>query len=491
MRNLQVLAVLLLGLELSSGADQTTSSQDVHSGPSSNGAQSNTRGNSQLNLPNSVQVTVRFVPSRIKMTMYNESRVDYTIAIDKTALPPSTFDAEAIIFQWQPITLSPQFDIVEFDRPNSTLLEVIKLPIEVLKKDNYIYNSTLYLKATYIGHATMELKSLLLKTDGTNESLSVAGAGNEQNLLAITVIKHDGILDKIFMYSVIIFITISYINLGAQIDTDNVRRLVETPKIIFLGFLIGITVMPSASWLAGHFFFQDQPMYRIGSFIYACAPAASASVLWTVMFDADKELALGLQIASTVGALITMPIFLYALDKSIDLEGQYTIKVPYTNLARTLIVCLVALLIGSRMVVRSKQFKQLSQRIFRPLTMFVLMFIVIFSSVIYWYIYRMFNLTITLMALLVTCATYLFSGLLGYIVGRDLDHMVTISISSTFRNSGIAFAALVVAFQPPDIFIAYVPCLTQVVSTSLIGLVFYSIKSLKDHCSRASSALVS
>lgn len=444
------------------------------------------QGEGDTNLLRSAQVNIRFTPNKIKMNMNNSTQINYTIAIDKTALPPS---ANSVMIQFRPITLSPQFDILEFDRTNSSMIEVIKISMEQLNNYNYVFNSTTYLRATYIGHATMELKSILLKTDGTNESLTVADgdAGDEQNLLEITVVKNEGVLDKIFMYSVIIFITISYINLGAQIDVDNVRRLIETPKIIFLGFLIGVTVMPVASWTAGHVFFQDQPMYRIGSFIYATAPAASASVLWTVMFDSDKELALGLQITSTVGALMTMPILLYAMDKSIDLEGQYTIKVPYMNLARTLIVLLVALLVGNRLVGRSKRAKQISQRIFRPLTMFVLLFIIIFSSIVYWYIYKMFNLTITIMALVVTCATYILSGLLGYIIHRDLDHMITISISSTYRNSGIAFAALVVAFQPPDIFIAYVPCLTQVVTTSLIGLVFYIIKSFRNYYGKLSS----
>lgn len=412
--------------------------------------------------------------------MDNSTRINYTIAIDKTAL---TSSASSVLVEFKLVTLTPQLEIVEFENGQGSVQE-IKIDAEKVRSNNYVFNSSLYLKATYIGHAVVELKSKLLKSDGTNESLSIANAINGRETQELTVIRNEGILDKIFMYSVIVFITISYINLGAQIDIDNVRRLMETPKIIFLGFLTGITVMPVSSWLAGHFFFQDQPMYRIGSFIYACAPAASASVLWTVMFDADKELALGLQISSTIGALITMPILLYAMDKSIDLEGQYTIKVPYMNLARTLVVLLVALLIGSRLVGRYKRAKQISQRIFRPLTMFVLLFIIIFSSIVYWYVYRMFNLRITLMAFVVTCATYIFSGLLGYIIRRDIDHMITISISSTYRNSGIAFAALVVAFQPPDIFIAYVPCLTQVVTTSLIGLVFYSIKSVKKHYSR-------
>lgn len=428
------------------------------------------------------QIDVRFAPNKIKMSMVNSSRIDYTIILNRTALLPQQLTStQKVVIQFKPITLSPQFDIIEFNQTNSTDPELVFINLDQMKENDYTYNSSLQLRATYIGHATLELKAYLLNLDGSNESLSVPSG---QSRLEVTVIRHEGLLDKIFMYSVIIFITISYINLGAQIDTDNVKRLIETPRIIFLGFLIGIIVMPSASWVAGHFFFQDQPMYRIGSFIYACGPAASASVLWTVMFDSDKELSLGLQIASTVGALITMPIMLYAMDKSIDLEGQYTIKVPYMNLARTLIVLLIALLVGSRLVGYSKRAKQISQRIFRPLTLMVLIFIIVFSSVVYSYIYRMFNWKITIMALIVTTATYILSGLLGYIIHRDIDHMITISISSTYRNSGIAFAALVVAFQPPDIFIAYVPCLTQVVTTSLIGLVLYSIKSLKNYCNK-------
>lgn len=439
-------------------------------------------------------VSIKFRPSELKMLMHNTSKFDYTLIVDKTAFTQET--AISILLKFQLITLSPQLDIIEFTHPPTSnfttygavnLFENVNISADQLRKDNYVHNSTLYLRSTYIGHAVIRVESDLLKNDGTNESLIVAGTGNKRRgrgLLDITIIRNEGILDKIFMYSVIAFITISYINLGAQIDTENVRRLIETPKIIFLGLLIGIVVMPFSSYLAGHLLFQDQPMYRVGSFIYACAPAASASVLWTVMFDADKELALGLQISSTVGALITMPIFLYAMDKSIDLEGQYTIKVPYLNLTRTLVVLLVALLIGSRLVGRYKRARQISQRIFRPLTMFVLLFIIIFSSIVYWYVYRMFNLRITLMAFVVTCATYIFSGLLGYIINRDINEMITISISSTYRNSGIAFAALVVAFQPPDIFIAYVPCLTQVVTTSLIGLVFYTLKSLRNHFSR-------
>lgn len=451
------------------------------------------QSDSDVSGSNPAQVDVRFVSNKIKLEMDNSTRIYYSIIVNKAALAPEQRKDDNLLFlNIQPITLSPQFDIIEFNASNSNQHELVEIPIHQLKRNNFIYNSSISLRATYIGHATLKLSAYINdpKTEPqVNESLTISSDINK-NRLEITVIRPKGILDDIFMYSVIIFITISYINLGAQIDTDNVRRLIETPRIIFFGFLIGVVVMPSASWIAGHIFFNDQPMYRIGSFIYACGPAASASVLWTVMFDSDKELSLGLQIASTVGALITMPILLYAMDKSIDLEGQYTVKVPYMNLGRTLIVLLIALLVGSRLVGRSKRAKQISQRIFRPLTMFVLIFIIVFSSIVYWYIYKMFDWNITLMALVVTSVTYILSGLLGYLIHRDVDQMIAISISSTYRNSGIAFAALVVAFQPPDIFIAYVPCLTQVVTTSLIGLVLYSIKSVMKRCNKDRVELV-
>lgn len=379
-----------------------------------------------------------------------------------------------MVLTFKPTTQSPQFNIINILNQTS---------IELNSYDKF--TSSIQLEATYIGHATLELDANIVWNDKSTTKLLT-----KQGDIHITAIREEGLLDKIFFSSVIMFITISYINLGAQIDTDNVHRLRERPHIIVLGFLIGATVMPLASYIGGYIFFQEQPMYRIGSFIYAIGPAASASVLWTVMFDADKELALGLQIASTIGALVTMPVLLYAMDKSIDLEEKYTIKVPYMNLARQLVLLLVALLVGSRLVGRSKRAKQLSQKIFRPLTLFVLLFIIVFSSIVYWYIYKMFDWHITKMAVVVTLATYILSGFLGYLINRDIDHMITMSINSTYRNSGVAFAALVVAFEAPDTFIAYVPCLTQVVTTSLVGLVFLSIRNLKNSCQHKSQEFV-
>lgn len=428
-------------------------------------------------------VDVRFAPDKLKMSMGNTTLVEFKIVVDRSAFSSDQLrSVKKVVVTLRPVTISPQFDIIELvdDSTKVNQNSIIEIPWSELVENNYKYLSKILLKSTYIGHATLEFESaLVLTSDDGRETREILQSPFGQDRLSITVIRHEGILNTIFMYSVIVFITISYVNLGAQIDTENMKRLIDTPKIIFLGFLIGATVMPAASWIAGHIFFRDQPMYRIGSFIYACGPAASASVLWTVMFDADKELALGLQIASTLGALLTMPAFLFAMDKSIDLEGNYTIKVPYMNLARTLVTLSIALIVGSRLVGYNKKARQISRRIFRPLTMFVLLFIITFSSIVYWYIYKMFDWNITLMAIVVTSATYVISGLLGYLLHRDLNHMITISISSTYRNSGIAFAALVVAFQAPDTFIAYVPCLTQVVTTSLIGLVLYLIKSLK------------
>lgn len=415
-------------------------------------------------------------PSTLDMIMDNSSLVNFTLDFDKTIIQDNTAD---IFLSIVPKTSSPQFDILLLSLTNSTQPQIHRIDKNTLENNtnSYRYNGKVELKASYIGLAVVDFSvTLLNKQDNTNKTLVI----KKPSKLDVRVTRPQGLIDTVFVLTVIVFITISYVNLGAQIDAKNVRRLIETPSIVFFGYLIGCLVMPLASWFAGRIFFPEQAIFRIGSFIHACCPAASASVFWAVMFDADKELALGLQIASTIGALFTMPIFLYTMDKSLQLEGNYSIKVPYKDLGRTLVVLLIALFVGSYLSSTSVRAKKISQKIYRPLVKFVLSFIVIFSTIVYWYIFKMFDLNIWLMSLSVTSATYVVSGLLGYMISRDIDRMITITISSTYRNSGIAFAALVVAFREPETFIAYIPCLGQVLTICIVGLIFYLIKLLRN-----------
>lgn len=408
---------------------------------------------------------------KLKMTMNETRQVVVILKFDQKLIQLQKFDL--ITVQFVAKTVSPQFKILDI-LDGTDRLSVSK---RELTANGYTWRATVSLRANYIGHATISLADTELS--GTNKIGTISTIRNS-NYLEITVLQYEGIWDIIFIVSVTLLIIMTYINLGAQLDQENINKMLKKPQALILGFLISVLVMPILSYAFGVWLLGDQINYRIGSFVFACGPAASASTLWTVMLDCDKELSVGLQVASTVGALVSMPILLYLMEVSMGLQERdiYMTRIPYGSLISSFLVLSIALVIGWKFIGQHERAQKISRKIFRPLTFFVLIYIIVFSSIVYWHIYQMFDWDITLTSFLISVATYIISALLGYLVngfnGRSIEQAVAISIGSTYKNSGIAFAVLMVIFEKPDHFIAYVPCLTQVVTTSAMLYSIYS-----------------
>lgn len=399
----------------------------------------------------------------IDMNTLNEFVINYKLVLGKEQLK----DLQAYKMKFEIMTLSPQFDILDINASSTVLVNV--------DAKNFIedYNSV-RLSAKYIGHA--RLRAVAIRLTSSNKTLSTYMFANPQEI-DITVVRSQGIWDTLFIISVSVLIFIGYINIGATIDVENMKNMLKQPGPLVVGLIISVVVMPIASWFIAGWLLGDHLIYRVGSFVFACGPAASASSLWAGILDADKELAVGLQVVSTMAALITMPLLLFLMDLGLSREGAYyTVQVPYSRLISTLFALLCALFVGWYFLGRNERSRKISQRVFRPLLISILLFIVIFSAFVYWYLYSMFDWTITLTALMITMITYTLSGVLAMLCGCDMEHAVTISITSSYKHSGIAFCVLLVAFEAPDTYIAFVPCLTQVLTTSLSLYIVQTIK---------------
>lgn len=407
---------------------------------------------------------------QLTLNMTSSKEITLRVAYNKDLVPAKGADFIRINFETS--TISPQFNILSL-KDQSITIDRSQLEIH-----NYIVDYKVRLHANYIGHAVFHPASVEFLEVNT-QRVSKWKLPSDVNKLHVTIVQFEGIWGKIFLTSVIVLMIISYINLGAQLDEKNMLEIVKKPKILILGSLIGFLIMPLISWFVGVLFLKDQPLYRIGSFIFAACPAASASTLWTVMLNSDKELSVGLQVVSTVSAIFTMPFLLYLMDKSLYHDQEsYATRVPYSRLISTLLGLLIALIIGWLLVGKNERLQKISRRIFRPLLFSVLIFIIVFSSILYWHIYQMFDWNISLASVIITMTTYLFTGLLGYCINCDMSRAVAISIGGAYKNSGIAFAVLLVSFHTPDTYIAYVPVLTQIVMTSITLYLTYSIVSL-------------
>lgn len=412
------------------------------------------------------------VPFKISMGTPNNVRVE--LVFNKDLIPKRGADNIAVTFVSR--TVSPLFSILKLEGNNSR----ISLSKRQLEGSRFTHSSTLRLTPEYIGHAVVSPDTLEFSSPGEKTILQRIAPSPSMELHMTATYPNEGdIWTTIFIISVTILIIISYINLGAQLDVENLKEIFKKPQALIFGFITTVLVMPLMSWLIGMWLFGAAIVYRVGWFIFACCPAASASTLWTVMFNSDKELSIGLQALSTIGSLFTMPALLYFMDIALQLEGsKHTIQVPYSRLIQTQFVLVAALLVGWYFIGRNERAQKISSKVFKPLTFIMLLFIIVFSTIIYWWIYVMFDMRIVVTSLAISVTTYGLSFLLGFLASFNLDRAVAISISSTYKNSGIAFAVLLVAFESPDTYINYVPCLTQVLATSITLYLVYLVYSL-------------
>lgn len=426
-----------------------------------------------------ISVSYDNVNETLEMYMGQISEVNIKIKIEKDLIPRN---GAIVKTKLKLITRLPQFDILKLAPWNQTQW-VYTRPIDLNFEVTNVLELNTLIRAEYLGRAELKVDSIIvLDKNLTKTPLDITGI----KPLQVKVTQDEGIWGLIFIIAVSFLMIVIYINLGAQIDMDNVKQVLSRPKRMTTGFLISVTTMPITSLLLFRLIVPDQTFHQIGSYVFACGPAALASTPWTEILGGDKEFSMGLQLLSTITSIITMPFLLHLMKLTLgdnNILQDHSIKVPYRNLIGLSIVLLVSILIGYRFIGLNPRLKKVSARIYRPLIFLILIAIIISSSVIYWHLYRMFDWTLTLASALVIVLSLSISSLAGLLITCNERHALTIGISTIYKNEGIAFTVLLIAFRPPENYVAYVPCLIQILLTStsfaLVKICLRIVKSLE------------
>lgn len=427
----------------------------------------------------------------LKLNMSETHDIQLLLSFQRELLPQPLSKWVAIKFRC--LTLLPQFPILFL--ANETLL----INRGWLERGNFTYNASLKLEADYIGRAILEPYEIIYSnwwdlSDPTSNKTQLL----DRDQLSVIVLEKKTILYTLFIVTVSLLVVIIYINLGAQLDLKNLRRILKRPRSIVLGFLISTLVMPMVSFLIGWQMLSNQVLYRIGFFMFAAGPAALASTPWSELLGGDKELSMSLQVLSTLAGFLVMPGLSYIMELLLGstmasglndnrdgelLLSSHPIRVPYARLVELLTILISSLAIGYRVAGANERLKKLMTRVYRPLIFGMLFFIIVTSTFIYWHIYRMFDWWITLTAAFIIATSLLTSFLLALLSTWNASHALTIAISSIYKNEGIAFTVFAFAFTAPDNTVAYVPCLTQILITSLsFCLIRTSIQIRKSNC---------
>ncbi|KAK8733163.1 hypothetical protein OTU49_006497, partial [Cherax quadricarinatus] len=187
--------------------------------------------------------------------------------------------------------------------------------------------------------------------------------------LMILVDRKAHALDLIFIIFASVFMLFNNINMGAQLDLQIIKDVLRRPLGPVCGFISQFAFMPLVTFIMGRIFFDD-PLHRLGIFTLGCSPGGVMSNFWTLMFNGDINLSITMTAVSTIAAMGMMPLWMYTLGGKL-LEENANLKIPYGNLAGSLISLTLPVAVGIFIRYKRPSWAEKGARIIKPFTFIV------------------------------------------------------------------------------------------------------------------------
>ncbi|CAG0897277.1 unnamed protein product [Darwinula stevensoni] len=149
------------------------------------------------------------------------------------------------------------------------------------------------------------------------------------------------------------------------------------------------------SFFTSLWLFEDS-FTRLGLFVLGCSPGGTNSNFYNLLLRGDVNLSITMTTISTIAALGMMPLWMWMLARHLTPKGEYTIQIPYSQLALSLFLLTVPLACGLLIKLKRPKWAAISNRIIRPFTFLILIF----------------NLTARIIPLFAPSKSFLKSGIL-------------------------------------------------------------------------------
>ena len=174
---------------------------------------------------------------------------------------------------------------------------------------------------------------------------------------------------------------------------------------------------------------------------------SGASNQWTLLFDGDVNLSAVMSFVSTASSFIMMPLYFYTLGRIY--MDELSISVPFLGLVRSLALVVIPYSLGIGISHYSPKTRLVVQKLVKPMMLFLLIFFLVFGTIVNWYLIETIDLYTALTAPLLPYLGFLIGGLVAWICRLDWSHVKTIGIEAGIQNVGIAFMIIYYSFPQP------------------------------------------
>jgi BASS family bile acid:Na+ symporter len=233
--------------------------------------------------------------------------------------------------------------------------------------------------------------------------------------------------------------------MGATLSWKDIKEAIKTPKALVIGMLSQFILMPIIA-LALAKVLQLPNEFALGLILVGCTPGGTTSNLFTYYSRGDVALSISMTVASTIMAVIMMPILIWVFTTSL---AAGNIQIPYANIIVTLLLILIPVFIGLRIRKKSEQAAKKVETMGSWLGIIVILFLIItwiphnkeLLSLTPWQVYTA--------AIMLGVFGYLFGYVMSMAANLRPMWRRTISLETGIQNTPLTIAIIILSFKDP------------------------------------------
>ncbi|XP_016952618.1 ileal sodium/bile acid cotransporter [Drosophila biarmipes] len=397
-----------------------------------------------------------FRPAELKLHMEREDRVQLTLE----NLAPSTLQ-QPERFQFR--VESADTDLASIPAENATI------PLAAFSPETRDWTGTIVVSAHFLGQTKFQVR---LYDSQANTSELPTNWSNDSTL-NVKILRPTRVLDLVFVHTVILLMTLLYINFGAALDLEVLRGLIVRPIGPCICFVTQVVGMPLLSYALGVFIFPNAPVMQLGLFFTGISPSGGASNTWAAVLDGNIHLSVLLTTVCNVAAFATMPMWLFTLGQLVfDRVGA---QVPYQKIAVYCSGLILPLLVGLLVQRRLPRIARVLVRLLKPISTCLILFIIVFAIITNYYLFYLFSWQIVLAGIALPGLGYIFAWLAAKLLHQNAADALTIAIETGIQNTGIAIFLLTTTLESPESDLTTVVPVAVAVMTPfpLLGIYLY------------------
>ncbi|XP_017142604.1 P3 protein [Drosophila miranda] len=398
-----------------------------------------------------------FRPSSLTLRMEKGDRVSLTLE----NVPPSTLQQpQRYVFRLE----SAANDLASVPEENSTIA------VDLLNPDTRDWTGDIQVNAHFLG----ETKITVRLFDNMSNSSQLPTQGSNDSTLDVKVQRPSRVVDHVFIGSIVLLMSLLYINFGAALNLDVLRGLVTRPVGPCIGFVMQVVGMPLLSYALGVFIFPEAPAMQLGLFFTGISPSGGASNTWSAVLGGNIHLSVLMTTVSNVAAFVTMPLWIFTLGQLIfERAGM---QVPYGTIATYCACLIIPLLMGLAVQKRSPRLTRVLVRLLKPISACLILFIVIFAIITNFYLFYLFSWQIAVAGMALPGLGYIFAWLAAKLLHQTAADALTIAIETGIQNTGIAIFLLTTTLESPQSDLTTVVPVSVAVMTPLplLGIYLYN-----------------